>query len=158
MSRANSAYLSSFFNIFSGYVKKVFLRTVLGLALKLTFQYQYRALLLKWSKFTYLRVKMGNFSLDFLNEIGYNNAMIANFMIFILRIGVVIAFWGFIWKIIEPRTQCRRIVRALLLTLGLLGILTVLRTVGGWYLGQCVFPAIPRLVDDFCQFFRFNSK
>ena len=74
---------------------------------------------------------MGKFSLDFFGEIGYNNLMIANFMIFLLRIGVVIAFWGFIWKVIEPRTQCRRIVRALLLTLGLLGILAVLRTVGG---------------------------
>ncbi len=76
-------------------------------------------------------VKMGKFSLDFFSKIGYNNAMIANFMTFLLRIGVVIAFWAFIWGIIEPRTQCRRIVRALLLTLGFLGILTVLRTVGG---------------------------
>ena len=150
---------SVFFNISCGAVKKVLLKNRMGPGVENGFSVSISSLaggnFWDWAGF---RVKMGKFSLDFFGGIGYNNGMIANVMSFLLRIGVVIAFWAFTWRIIEPRTQCRRIVRALLLTLGLLGILTVLRTVGGWYLGQCVFSAILRLADDFYQFFRFNSK
>ena len=49
---------------------------------------------------------------------------------FILRIGVMAMFWVFIWRMIDPRTQMMRILRAGLLVAGFLCILAVLRVIG----------------------------
>ncbi len=76
-------------------------------------------------------IKMGYFCLTFLVKIGYNIYMFGSIMSFVLRIWLIAVFWGFIWRFVEPRTQPMRILRAALLLLGLLGILTALRITGG---------------------------
>jgi len=58
--------------------------------------------------------------------------MFTDFISFILRISLIVALWVFVWKILEPRTQLMRILRAAVLLLGLLGILVVLRMTGRW--------------------------
>ncbi len=63
-------------------------------------------------------------------KMDYNTPMFLNLATFALRIGLIAVFWAFIWRIMEPKTQLLRILRAALLILGLLGILTVLRLVG----------------------------
>jgi len=64
-------------------------------------------------------------------KIGYNIVMIISVLIFVLRILLVAAFWMFVWRFIEPKTQLMRIIRAAVLVFGLLGILAVLRLTGG---------------------------
>lgn len=64
-------------------------------------------------------------------KIGYNMLMFRGIIFFVLRIGLIAALWAFIWRVVEPRTQLMRILRATLLLLGLLGILAVLRFTGG---------------------------
>ncbi len=56
--------------------------------------------------------------------------MVEGVLSFILRVSLIAVFWAFIWRFVEPRTQLMRILRAALLVLGLLGVLTVLRTTG----------------------------
>lgn len=75
-------------------------------------------------------VKIGNFHLTLLVKIGYNVFMFGSIVSFVLRIWLVVAFWAFIWQFVQPRTQLMRILRAALLMLGLLGILTTLRITG----------------------------
>ena len=75
-------------------------------------------------------VKIGYFYLAFLVKIGYNIFMLGSIVSFVLRIGLIVAFWAFIWRFVEPRTQLMRILRAALLLLGLLGILAALRMTG----------------------------
>lgn len=53
--------------------------------------------------------------------------MFTSFISFILRISLIVAVWAFVWRLLEPRTQLMRILRATVLLLGLLGILVVLR-------------------------------
>lgn len=48
----------------------------------------------------------------------------------VLRLLLIIAIWMFTWKLIKPTTQFRRILRAALLLLTLLGVLYVLRSMG----------------------------
>ena len=50
---------------------------------------------------------------------------------FILRILAVAGIWAFIWYYVEPRTRALRILRAALLTLSLLGVLTAMKIVSG---------------------------
>ena len=57
--------------------------------------------------------------------------MFTDFVYLILRISLVVALWAFVWKLLEPRTQLMRILRAAVLLLGLLGILVILRIAGG---------------------------
>jgi hypothetical protein len=73
---------------------------------------------------------MGYFHLTFLVKMGYNVAMVGSIVLFVLRIGLIAVLWAFIWRVVEPRTQLMRILRAALLLLGLLGILVVLRLTG----------------------------
>jgi hypothetical protein len=73
---------------------------------------------------------MGNFNLTFLVKMGYNVAMVGRIILFVLRIGLIATLWAFIWRVVEPRTQLMRILRAALLLLGLLGILVALRLTG----------------------------
>ncbi len=61
---------------------------------------------------------------------GYYMTMFTDFISFILRISLIVALWVFVWKILEPRTQLMRILRAVVLLLGLLGVLVVLRMTG----------------------------
>ena len=69
---------------------------------------------------------MGNFPLTYGVKIEYNTSMVRTIISFILRIGFVIGLWGFVWSLIQPRTQAMRILRAALLVLGLLGVWTIL--------------------------------
>jgi hypothetical protein len=75
-------------------------------------------------------VKMGRFYLTLCVKMGYNVPMFGRMVSIILRLLLITVFWAFIWQIVEPRTQLRRILRAALLLLGLLGILAVLRFTG----------------------------
>ncbi len=63
-------------------------------------------------------------------KIGYNVVMLKSMLSFFLRMGLVAAMWLFVWRLIEPKTQLMRILRAALLLLGLLGILAVMRVTG----------------------------
>jgi len=63
-------------------------------------------------------------------KMGYYMTMFTDFISFILRILLIVALWVFVWKILEPRTQLMRILRAVVLLLGLLGVLVVLRMTG----------------------------
>ncbi len=63
-------------------------------------------------------------------KIGYNMPMFVNVVSFVLRIGLIVVLWALIWRVVEPKTQIMRILRAALLVLGLLGILVVLRFTG----------------------------
>jgi len=56
--------------------------------------------------------------------------MFTDFVSLILRISLIAALWAFVWKVLEPRTQLMRILRAAVLLLGLLGILVILRIAG----------------------------
>lgn len=56
--------------------------------------------------------------------------MFADFILFILRLLLIIALWVFVWKVVEPRTQFMRILRAALLLVSFLGILAALRVAG----------------------------
>ena len=56
--------------------------------------------------------------------------MVEGVLSFVLRVSLIAVFWAFIWRFVEPRTQLMRILRAALLVLGLLGVLTVLRIAG----------------------------
>jgi len=75
-------------------------------------------------------VKLGTFLLTSDVKIGYNTFMVREFLTFVFRIGLVVAFWGFVWSFVKPRTQLMRICRAALLVLGLLGIWAVLQMAG----------------------------
>jgi len=56
--------------------------------------------------------------------------MLTNFITFVLRISLIVVLWAFVWRLIQPRTQLMRILRAAVLLLGLLGILFLLRNTG----------------------------
>jgi len=56
--------------------------------------------------------------------------MFTDFVSLILRISLIAALWAFVWKLLEPRTQLMRILRAAVLLIGLLGILVILRIAG----------------------------
>jgi hypothetical protein len=73
---------------------------------------------------------MGAFLLDVLVKIGYSIFMFGDFISLILRITLIVALWAFVWRLLEPRTQLMRILRAAVLLLGLLGVLVVLRMTG----------------------------
>jgi hypothetical protein len=77
-----------------------------------------------------LLVKMGNFGLIFYAKMGYNKCVFRHTLLFFLRTGLIVVFWAFIWRLVEPKTQLMRILRAALLVLGLLGIMAVLRLAG----------------------------
>lgn len=75
-------------------------------------------------------VKMGHFLLDYNYKIGYYRYMFRSLVFFVLRISLIAALWAFVWKFIEPKTQLVRVLRAALLVLGLLVILTMLKVTG----------------------------
>jgi len=73
---------------------------------------------------------MGRFYLTLLVKISYNHIMVRNLIFFLLRIGLIAGLWVLIWRLVEPRTQLMRILRATLLVLGLLAVLAVIRFTG----------------------------
>jgi len=75
--------------------------------------------------------KIGCFSLTLLVRMGYNLVVTRNVISFLLRIGLIAGLWALIWRLVEPRTQLMRILRAALLLLGLLAVLAVIRITGG---------------------------
>ncbi|HUV65679.1 MAG TPA: hypothetical protein VMW24_17415 [Sedimentisphaerales bacterium] len=79
----------------------------------------------------FVRVKMGNFYVDFGVKIGYLKFMLRSLVYFALKISLIVTLWTFVWHYVEPRTQAMRILRAALLVLGLLGILAIVRITGG---------------------------
>jgi len=56
--------------------------------------------------------------------------MVEGVVSFVLRVSLIAVFWAFIWRFVEPRTQLMRILRAALLLLGLLCLLSVLKIAG----------------------------
>ena len=77
-----------------------------------------------------INVKLGKIHLTLYVKMGYYMAMFTDLISFILRISLIVALWVFVWKLLEPRTQLMRILRAAVLLLGLLGVLVVLRMTG----------------------------
>jgi hypothetical protein len=61
---------------------------------------------------------------------GYNVPMFRDILSFFLRLLLVAAIFGFVWRFVEPRTQLMRVLRAALLLLALLGTLAVIRIFG----------------------------
>jgi len=51
-------------------------------------------------------------------------------VITVLRLLLIAVYWKFVWSIVKPKTQLRRVLRALLLLVGLLGILFIMRNIG----------------------------
>ncbi len=54
----------------------------------------------------------------------------SNILLVVLRLWIVIAVWAFVWELVEPKTQRLRILRAALLLVCLLVVLTLLRVAG----------------------------
>ena len=73
---------------------------------------------------------MGDFLLGFCVKIGYYLHMIINFTVFAMRIALIVMCWFLIWRYVKPTTQLMRIVRAAILVVALLVIMTVLSIPG----------------------------
>jgi hypothetical protein len=56
--------------------------------------------------------------------------MLSEKILFILRLLLIAAVWVFVWRLIQPKTQAMRILRAALLILALLTVLAVTRVTG----------------------------
>jgi hypothetical protein len=73
---------------------------------------------------------MGNIGLTRNGNIVYNLNMVGSVIIFVLRICLVAVAGAFFWRLIEPKTQQARILRAGLLVVGLLVTWAVVRIIG----------------------------
>ncbi len=51
-------------------------------------------------------------------------------VLFLLRLAITVAVFGFVWTLVKPKTQLMRVVRAALLVLCLLVALMALRIAG----------------------------
>jgi len=56
--------------------------------------------------------------------------MLANALSFFLRVLLLVAIFGFVWRVIEPRNRLMRVLRAAVLLLCLIGVLAFLRAAG----------------------------
>jgi len=56
--------------------------------------------------------------------------MIADIVLFLLRLLLTAAIFGFVWTVMKPTTRSMRIVRAAALVLCLLAVLAVMRVAG----------------------------
>lgn len=74
---------------------------------------------------------MGYIDLTWHVNMGYNAPVILEMFIFMLRLLLSVAVFGFVWTLVKPRTQFMRIVRAALLVLCLFLVLAVTRSAGG---------------------------
>jgi hypothetical protein len=61
---------------------------------------------------------------------GYYVTMMGEQVLFILRQLIIAAVWVFVWRLVQPKTQAMRILRAALLILALLTVLAVTRVTG----------------------------
>ena len=75
-------------------------------------------------------VNIGNYSLTLADKIGYNLCMFAGAVYFVLRICLLAVVWAFVWQYVPPKTQLLRVLRAALLVLGMIGVMTLLRITG----------------------------
>ncbi len=64
------------------------------------------------------------------DNIVYNSNMVGSTIIFVLRICLVAVVGAFLWRLVEPKTQQARILRAGLLVIGLLVTWAVVRSIG----------------------------
>jgi hypothetical protein len=53
--------------------------------------------------------------------------MVGSVISFVLRICLIAVVWAFFWRLIEPKTQPQRLLRAGLLVAGLLVVLVMMR-------------------------------
>ena len=74
--------------------------------------------------------KVGYFCLDFGVKMGYFRSMFRSIVFFALRLSLIATTFALVWRFVEPKTQLMRILRAALLVLGLLAVLTVVRVTG----------------------------
>jgi len=56
--------------------------------------------------------------------------MLANVLSFMLRAFLLLAIFAFVWRVIEPRNELMRLLRAAVLVLCLVGVLILLRVTG----------------------------
>jgi len=56
--------------------------------------------------------------------------MVGGMLIFVLRLCLIGVLWGFVWRLIEPKTWSQRVLRAALLVVILLVTLAVIRVFG----------------------------
>ena len=75
-------------------------------------------------------VKIGNISLTLHVKMGILTFMLLSIISFVLRISLIVVFWFFLWKFIEPRTLRMRLLRAALLVLGYACVLATLKITG----------------------------
>ncbi len=61
---------------------------------------------------------------------GYIGGMLADLILFVLRLLLTATMCGFVWTLMKPATQFMRIVRAALLVLCLLLVLVAMRGAG----------------------------
>jgi hypothetical protein len=54
--------------------------------------------------------------------------MVGHFILFVLRICLIVVAWAFVWRLIEPKTKPARVLRAALLVVSLLVVLVVIRS------------------------------
>ena len=73
---------------------------------------------------------MGSFCLTRPVKLGYNTGMFARIISFVLRLWLIAGVFACVWKFVKPETQAMRILRAALLVLGLLFVLTIVRAAG----------------------------
>ena len=70
------------------------------------------------------------FCLDLDVKMGYLGRMFRSIVFFALRLSLVATTVAFAWRLVEPKTQLMRIVRAALLVLSLLAVLAVVKVTG----------------------------
>ena len=77
-------------------------------------------------------VKIGKLCLTLYVKIGYNISMIiiGDFLTFVLRILLIAVLWLFVWRHVKPTSQLMRVLRAALLVIVLLAVLTAIRITG----------------------------
>ncbi len=75
-------------------------------------------------------VKIGKNGLTKNDSMVYNFNMVGSAIIFVLRVCLVAVMGAFLWRLIEPKTQQARILRAGLLVVGLLITWAVVRIIG----------------------------
>lgn len=64
-------------------------------------------------------------------KMGYNGLMFKDLVIFFLRLCLVMVVWTAAWRLIQPKTQSLRILRAALIALTMLAVLALVRFTTG---------------------------
>jgi len=77
-----------------------------------------------------MNVDLGYLHLTQYGGMGYIGGMLADLILFVLRLLLTATMCGFVWTLMKPATQFMRIVRAALLVLCLLLVLVAMRGAG----------------------------